>query len=171
MPQQGIDLELYQDPGVFIRFLSYIRARGVKTSHLIKHISVARKLLDFLQSGSQGDNPIRAHTLKMDSWLNLLSRQLAAIAPVQSPDALPDHSNVKSWGLYKINLALQDIEADMLAHGHLTLSTALNVSEPLTTNYLIVISLNIFTVPLGPERHHYFPCLWDLFPPSEAILD
>lgn len=86
-------------------------------------------MLDFLQSGSPEDSPIRAHTVKMDAWLNVLGRQLTAIAPVQGLATLPIHSNVQAWGMYKINVALEAIESDMLTYGHLTHTTAIDVSE------------------------------------------
>ena len=46
-----IDLSDYSDPDFFIGFISYLVARNVGRGHILKHISLARKVNNFLGSG------------------------------------------------------------------------------------------------------------------------
>lgn len=127
----SLDLELYRDADLFIHFISYIKERGVQHQHILKHISLARKVLSFLQSGSALDSEVRDFTSQMDSWLNLLSRQVAVSAPTQVSDTLPAYSAVQCWVLYKVRRALDVIEEDMSAIGSMTARCALMVQDAL----------------------------------------
>lgn len=129
MEMDSLDLELYRDPELFVHFLSYIRERGVHYHHMVKHCSVARKILDFLQSGSAHGSEVREYTSQMDTWLNLLARQLTASAPAVVCETLPSHSNVQSWVLYKVRRALDAVEEDMHSINTLSARSSAVVQE------------------------------------------
>lgn len=119
-----IDLETYSDPDILVRFLAYIRERGVQTPQILKHISVSRKVLDFLVSGSPPECPSRVFIVKMDCWLNVLSRQLTASAPSTPLPSLPPQTNVTAWAMNKVSQAMQCIDYDIRDMGTLTRRTA-----------------------------------------------
>lgn len=129
MTLDSVDLELYRDPDLIVNFISYVKERGVHYHHMVKHISLARKILDFLQSGSAPGSEIRNYTSQMDAWLNLLARQLVASAPVSVSEALPSHSKVQAWCMYKVRSALEAIEFDMKDMNCLTSRSAAKVQE------------------------------------------
>jgi hypothetical protein len=124
----AMQLELYHDADLFVSFLAYMRQRGVQSPHLIKHVSIARKMLDFLQSGSLPDTDIRRYTARMDSWLGVLGRQLAASAPTSAIETLPAHSSVRKWAMSKVSMAIQALEYDMVNGGCVRYNTAAKVS-------------------------------------------
>jgi hypothetical protein len=133
-----LDLEIYSDPDVFIRFLSYIKERGVKTPQILKHISVGKKVLDFLTSGTPLDCPFRVFINKMDNWLTILARQLSACAPCPALPSLPSQTDVNVWAMNKVALGIQAIDDDFRDLGYLTKRTAEKV---------------VFTFPLSYYSH------------------
>jgi hypothetical protein len=124
-----LSLSLYADPDRFMAFIGYIQARGAARAQLTKQVSVARKVNDYLQSGTASTSAARLHAKEMDRWLQTLSSQLYASAPVTSPEPLPDHGPIQEWAKDLAGSALARVDEDMLLyHDHLTARTAKAVS-------------------------------------------
>lgn len=54
VPYDDVSLDMYLNPTYLARFLGYLTARYVQKGHITKHIGLARKMNDYLQSGSPG---------------------------------------------------------------------------------------------------------------------
>lgn len=108
-----LSLNAYLEPDKFSQFIAYLKARGVQRGQLVKHVSIARKLADFLQSGTAPASSIRQHVECLDAWLGRLEAQLNASMPMPLKRQLPEAPIVFRWVDRLVNEALRHVEADM----------------------------------------------------------
>ena len=113
-------MDAYSDGQLFAGFMSYLRARGAMRGHQLKHISLARKVLDYLKSGSDSASPIRSHAERLDMQLSRLEGQVSASAPRVVKDALPEAEAVHSWVDMEVDLAFRLVRRDMNEFGRLS---------------------------------------------------
>ena len=68
----------------------YLIARNVRIGHINKHIGLARKVNNFLESGAEEGSEVRKHAGRMDDWLGRLEAQLSAAMPTIAAAGAPD---------------------------------------------------------------------------------
>lgn len=129
-----ITLNLYADPKHLARFIGFLKARDVSIGQINKHIALARKVNDFLQSGSPLDSPARVHAQRVDNWLAKLESQLSASMPKTPKAGAPDIETTWEWVSELCETALDAIEADMSSDGCLSYDTAWMVQQALMSS-------------------------------------
>ena len=94
----ALSLKLDLDGKVYAGFISWLRARGSGKSHLVKHVSLARKIVYYLRKTtrqvSDGD---KQHSVDVDEWLEALSKQLHASMAKPVREYVPDLASVFQW--------------------------------------------------------------------------
>ena len=99
-PRATLPLSLkdaYSNPDIFVAFVSYIRARGVRKGFVSSHIKVAKKLNKFFVTKSTvvADT---SHFVKMHEWLVTLDYQIMAnMVEPKIQKAIPDCEHVHAW--------------------------------------------------------------------------
>jgi hypothetical protein len=161
LPQLG--LCAYADPAQFAQFVAYLRARGVSKGQLLKHVSLARKINDFLKSGSAATADQVAHAAKMDTWLGTLEAQLNSAIPAARRDAMPEATTVWQWVRRLVDDALWSVDADILACGNITYRTAFGVQRALiaalvTGLYIPPCRLNLLKTWVHPRYNGRLSC-------------
>lgn len=129
--EDSISLSAYAEADKFVHFISYLKARGVQKGQLLKSVSLARKVNDYLQSGTPLGSSTRDLAERMDRWLANLEAQVSASMPAPPSKVLPDAPQVFSWIDTLVDMALQEVESDVLAHGTITAKTAWSVQRAL----------------------------------------
>lgn len=125
----AITLDLYANPKFLARFIGYLKAREVQIGQINKHIALARKVNDFLQSGSSPDSPARVHAQRIDNWLAKLEAQLSASMPQKAKIGAPDIETTWEWVGELCESALDAIDNDMCHDGSLSYDTAWTVQQ------------------------------------------
>ncbi len=93
-----ITLEAYWNPMHVAAFVAYLQARGGYKGHVLKHVSLAKKINHFLVATSTRPGS-QEHGDKMAKWLSTLETQLNA-AMRHAPKAdLPQADKVFQWVL------------------------------------------------------------------------
>ena len=132
---QDLTLSLYQEPQHFVDFIAYLVARNVGRGTTGKHISVAKKVLDFLDSrqqwvhlGAMTSCLSRYAILFYLFWLHALSffltcmhvlgarslsHQLPLLQPPPQPQELPSATIVWAWVDTLLALTKKKIDVDM----------------------------------------------------------
>ena len=96
---------------------------------VLKHMAIARKVNDFLQSGAPEASPVRVHAARMEAWLATLETQLSASMPRVFKTNLPDPAVVYRWARELSGTALSQLADDRLNHGVMTTPTAFQVER------------------------------------------
>lgn len=148
VPPDQLTLSHYQDPQKILHFMSYLKARGASVGHITNHLSLARKINDYLKSGSQMDHPIREHASRMDEWLGTLEAQMRGALPRPHKGKVPGVDVVWAWGAELAAEALAMVERDQAARRHITTMTALMVQQA------IIVSL-VIGLYMPPPRLHF----------------
>ena len=161
LPQLG--LCAYADPTQFAQFMAYLRARGVSKGQLLKHVSLARKVNDFLKSGSMTSEDQVTHAAKMETWLGTLEAQLNSSIPAPRRDAMPEATTVWLWVRRLVDDALRSVDADILAAGNITYRTASDVQRALiaalvTGMYIPPCRLNLLKTWVHPRYNGRLSC-------------
>jgi hypothetical protein len=155
----------YTDAQRLAAFVSYLKARTSSRGHISKHLSLAKKVCDFLQSGSPEDAPIRSHVAKMDRWLSKLETQVSASMPSSVKENLPEASEVWEWVSGLAEKALTNVERDMEElDGTLSEPTAWQVERALiaclvTGRYCPPCRLSLIKSTLHPRFNGRVPCM------------
>lgn len=138
-------LEYYLDPQMIASFVAYLRARGVEKAHIIKHISIAKKVNFFLQSksspsylavGETHTTPAHAHSMKLDDWLTTLDLQINQVMPPPetSLSARPTSDNMVQWSYQLCEEAIKKVNHDMATKSSLSLPTSKLVQRAIVTS-------------------------------------
>lgn len=128
IPVTEISLDDYGKPHYVAHFIAFLMARGVGKGQLCKHISLAKKVNCFLQSGAPEGSAIRRHVARMDAWLATLERQINASMPnQQKPESLPQLHLIREWAHRLITAALRAVDQDHVQHGCMRAVTAIEV--------------------------------------------
>lgn len=154
----------YTDPQRLVAFVSFLRARNSQRGHISKHLSLAKKVCDFLQSGSPEDAPIRHYVAKMDKWLSKLETQVSASMPSTVKDNLPEPSQVWEWVSGLAERALINVERDMQELEALSESTAWEVERALIASlvtgcYCPPCRLSLIKTTVHPRFNGRVPCM------------
>ena len=119
-PPPHPDISAYSNPQYFAAFTSYLLARDVRKGHVVKHVSLARKVNDYLQARAQPDSPARQRAAAMDEWLAKLEAQLNASMPSSVKETTPNAALVYAWASAVAERALQRADSDLEQLGCLT---------------------------------------------------
>ena len=92
----SLSLKLYQDGRIYAAYVGWLMARGGGRNHLVKHVSLARKVNYFLMKHAITALE-KQHSDNVDSWLEALSRQLQASMAKPQCAYVPDWSEVAMW--------------------------------------------------------------------------
>ena len=90
-------LSAYSSPNQFAGFIAFLQARDVGRGHVLKHVSLARKVNNYLISGSATTIDAIAHGANMDTWLSRLEQQLSASMPKEPKVFVPSLKNLYLW--------------------------------------------------------------------------
>ena len=126
-----ISMREYGNPSKIASFVAYLQARHVQKGHVIKHISVARKVNDFMQSGAARGAEVRDRAQRMDAWLGRLEAQINASMAPPMPKAMPDTQMMWIWVDSLVNAALNAVTNDMTNMNGVTFMTAWKVQRAL----------------------------------------
>jgi hypothetical protein len=125
VPDGDVSLDLFLDPGKIAWFLSYLKARGAGRDQILKQVSVARKVADFLKAESMGDSALGEHVAALDMWLQRLSSQLSASMPPPEQQALPPNHTLRKWSDNTLLQSVRMIEEDLRSAGSISKRTAI----------------------------------------------
>ena len=119
----GTFADAYSDANSFIRFVAYLRARGVRKGFINAHIKVAKKVNKYLDATmSKTDEDRRGYSI-FHEWLVTLDNQINANMPDSAPrKAIPDCTRLHAWVDRLAEGAKQAILTDR--PNRITLSTA-----------------------------------------------
>jgi hypothetical protein len=130
---QDLTLSLYQEPQHFVDFIAYLVARNVGSGTTGKHISIAKKALDFLDSRQQWVH-LGAMTSCLSRYVILfyfaacpslfmtcthalgarsLSHQLPLLQPPAQPQDLPSATIVWAWVDTLVSLTKEKMDMDI----------------------------------------------------------
>ena len=121
---EDASVTVYSSPTSFIYFIAYLKARGVQRGHIIKHISLARKVNNYLISGSATTPQQIKHGENMETWLARLEVQISATMPKEPKSFVPSLKNLYLWVDDLIDGAKELTSADMDTMGTLTARSA-----------------------------------------------
>lgn len=110
----------------------YLIARNVRIGHLNKHIGLARKVNNFLESGAEEGSEVRKHAGRMDDWLGRLEAQLSASMPTIAAAGAPDIDLTWKWSRQLAEAAVTDIERELQVSGQIGYNTAWKTQMALT---------------------------------------
>jgi hypothetical protein len=126
-----LSLSAYLQPERFVHFIAYLKARGVQKGQLVKHVSIARKVADYLQSGAAHGSSTRMLVERVDSWLANLEAQIASSMPAPTRATLPEVPAVFRWVDTLVDVALLHVDAEMSSMKSLSGKTAWKVERAL----------------------------------------
>jgi hypothetical protein len=137
VPLADISLGLYLRPDKLATFLAFLMARGAGKEQVIKQISVARKVADFLKAGRREDSVIFQHVTKLDAWLCKLSTQISGAMPSATPASLPVCHSVRAWADSLQGFAASMVEEDERRDGCISRRTALAVQRAVVVGLVV----------------------------------
>ena len=162
-PSLRPDLSAYSDAKSFAAFTSYLLARGVSKGQVVKHVSVARKVNDYLSACAPSDVPARLRAADMDEWLAKLECQLNASMPNSVKEETPSAALVYAWVAALTERALQRADTDLEQLGCLTHACAWLVQCALLAAlvvgcYVPPCRLHILKTINHPRYYGAIPC-------------
>ena len=115
-------LSFYKDPQHLASFVAYLKARGSQRGHLMKHISLAKKVNFYLKatsippttSSSSNDN--NHHFNKLDEWLCTVEAQVSQAMPSTTRPRV-DGDRVLRWASKLSSQAMAMVEEEMQIDG------------------------------------------------------
>ena len=146
MPLPAVSLDIYSRPADLAGFYAYLLARGCRAGHVRKHISIARKVNDYLQSGAPDGSFARRLAPQMDEWLARLEAQVAAATPTPIRSELPSFSDVMEWVGFQVQAAVLAIEKEQDFGGGMDFKTACMVSLAVDVFHLTALCVTPFLV-------------------------
>jgi hypothetical protein len=141
VPGPDLGLWVFADPGLFVWFLSYLRARKVGREQVLKQISVARKVADFLKAEARDDPDTDKHVARLDLWLQRLSAQISATMPVAEMPALPEHNKTRAWAAASLAKSLCLIREDLDVTGSISKRTAIFNEQAVVVGWVVGIAM------------------------------
>ena len=152
----NLTLGVYRDPALLASFVSYLRAREVTKGHILSHVSLARKVNDYLAAGADVPQPDKQHAAAMDSWLGKLELQVRSAVPAAIPagPGLPPGQTVLTWALAVGRNAAQAVRLCMAQHGHLVHRVAQQVHDALLVSLVTGAHVPPCRLALIKSWHH-----------------
>lgn len=92
----SLSLKLYQDGRIYATYIGWLMARKGGRNHLVKHVSMARKVNYFLKKHAITALE-KQHSDNVESWLEALSLQLQASMAKPQRAYVPQWSDVAMW--------------------------------------------------------------------------
>lgn len=130
-PNKTAGLGRYAEPQIVAAFLGYIMARGVFKGHVLKHVSLARKVNDYLKSGARMGSDIRRHATEIDEWLATMEAQISANMTAAPPRKVPLARDMWRWVDHLVEGALVDVDHAMTSGIGFNIYTAEKVQRAL----------------------------------------
>ena len=133
-----ISLSAYKDAQLFLKYLGYLASREVGRDHILKHVSIGRKVNAYLAS-RPGSFSCAAN--EVDGWFARLERQLyeALLKPVK--DNLPELSEVLEWVRDVCKAALEEARQAKVWSGQLDYGAARSVQRAIIANLVSGLEL------------------------------
>ena len=107
----------YKDPQYLASFVAYLKARGAQRGHLIKHISLAKKVNFYLKATcptTSTSTSTHVHFNKLDEWLATMELQVSQAVPSSSTTRpRVDGDKVLRWASQLGSKAVAMVEVDM----------------------------------------------------------
>jgi hypothetical protein len=155
-PGSTAGLGRYAEPTKVAAFLGYIMARGVLKGHVLKHVSLSRKVNDYLRSGARIGSDIRRHATEMDEWLGNMEAQISANMPAPPPRVVPLARSMWAWVDHLVDGALVAVDHAMTTNVGFTINTAWMVQRALiaalvTGRYIPPCRLHLIKTMVHPR--------------------
>jgi hypothetical protein len=155
-PGSTAGLGRYAEPVKVAAFLGYIMARGVLKGHVLKHISLSRKVNDYLRSGARMGSDIRRHAGEIDEWLGNMEAQISANMPAPPPRSVPTARAMWAWVDHLVDGALVAVDHAMTTSVGFTIHTAWKVQRALiaslvTGRYIPPCRLHLIKTMVHPR--------------------
>lgn len=94
----SLGLACYWNATYLTRFVSFLLARETSKGTVLKHLTIAKKVSDFLISAPNTSDREKEYSARYISWLDALSAQLAQTMPDTNPySELPRYATVRRW--------------------------------------------------------------------------
>lgn len=162
---EEVGINHYQDPHLFAGFVAFLRARNVTRNPMVSHVSLARKVNAFINTGvASASSAATAAAARMEAWLKTLECQLQTAIPMKPKTELPLAEVVLPWAvglgteaLRAVDREVQDCESSSELRDHLmTKRTALKVQKAIVASFVTgchtpPIRLNLITTLLHPS--------------------
>ena len=154
----------YGNPAKIASFVAYLLARQVQKGHVLKHISVARKVNDFMQSGAARGAEERDRAQRMDAWLGRLEAQINASMAPPMPKTMSEAQVMWRWVDSLVNAALIAVGCDMTNMNDLTFMTAWKVERALIAalvcgRYLPPCRIHLIKTLIHPRYNSPTSCI------------
>ena len=138
---------------MFIKYLGYLASRDVGRYHILKHVSLGRKVNAYLAS-RPGGSPATASNV--DGWFARLEQQLNDALLRTEKEDLPELGQVLEWVQEVCEAALAEAEEAKRWNGHLDHATARSVQRAIIANLVSGLELppirpHIIKTALHPE--------------------
>ncbi len=144
IPESDISLDLLAHPDKIAKFVAYLIGRGAGRDQVVKHIGLARKIADFLRSGTAEDSNVAKHVAKLDKWLGTMQKQIYHEMPLPKKLVLPDGHAVRVWADAELNNAWLAVQRDLQRFGHVTHATAKLVQRACIVAFVVAHSFPPF---------------------------
>jgi hypothetical protein len=128
-PVEQVGLDCYSVPKYLTDFMAYLLARGVGKGHLLGHLSVARKVNDFLKSQKPDDEAAAQFYKKMDGWLGRIEAQVQVVMPKPKKSYIPECAVLMAWAQDRCETAALLVERRITGIGFLDKPTAMAVQD------------------------------------------
>lgn len=163
METESISLRLYANPQYVARFVGYLQAREVGIGQIAKHVGLARKVNDYLQSGAADTSAVRRHAAKMEAWLATLLAQLHASTPSQPKAHAQDIELTWRWVEQLVDSALSMIDNDMRSEGSIGHRTACRILQAIVASFVTgcycpPCRIHVLLSLIHPRFNGRFPC-------------
>jgi hypothetical protein len=136
-----LGLWVFTDPELLAWFLAFLQARGVGREQIIKQISVARKVADFLKAEAHDDPATDKHVADLDRWLQRLSSQLSALLPSPDMPVLPESHKLRRWSETTLSEAGSLVRQDLAYAGAISKRTATFVQQAVVIGFVVGTAL------------------------------
>lgn len=152
-----LSLQLYSDPQLFVQFIAYLRKRGLSKASLVKHITVARKVVFYLSSSLLAGSPWREQLMEIRSWMATMEAQINLTMPEPEPKRLPEFDNVLSWVDSLSDLAIGKVTYALRKFGKMTRDSSEAVQHAVLAHLITgasfpVVRLDLIRTLRHPDR-------------------
>jgi hypothetical protein len=161
---EDVSINHYQDPHLFAGFIAFLRARNVTRNPMVSHVSLARKVNSFINSGPASYTAAATAAAEaMDAWLKKLECQLQTAIPLKPKTDRPLAEVVLPWvvglgqeALRAVDGEMRGLSATAVRDKLMTKRTALLVQKAIVASFVTgchtpPIRLNLITTVQHPE--------------------
>ena len=131
VPMNELGLGEYADPYKFSTYVGYLLGRGAQRGQVTKHISLAKKVNDYLQSRQPSVPNQRQHGAAMDGWLGRMETQVYRAMPTLARPVVASMDVIWPWIRSMVQRAVAMVEKDKCGGGAMSYVTAAYVNKAL----------------------------------------